>query len=158
MHNFNFLNTIRKLRINKSRIKTSRRSSPIGCKIDKNNLVYAKITNNQDEEVVENIRIATLNARLVRNKDHDIVQELHDSSVAMAVLTKTWPKDTEVGNSWLNQLEIKQCNYDILMQNRPGPKTGRGIALIYKHEYNNYIKLLKKHNNGNGIDSLQTHP
>ena len=63
-------NTIRKQRINKRRIKTSRRSSPIGCKVDKNNLVYAKITNNQDEEVVKNIRIATLNARLVRNKDH----------------------------------------------------------------------------------------
>ena len=57
--------------------------------MDKNNLVYAKITNNQDEEVVEKIRIATLNAISVRNKDHLIVQELHDSNVDMTVITET---------------------------------------------------------------------
>ena len=62
-----------------------------------------------------------------------MVQELHDSSVDMAVITKTWLKDTEVDNSWLNQSELQQCNHEILMQNRPGPKKGGGIALIYKH-------------------------
>ena len=31
-----------------------------------------------------------------------------------------------------------------MMQNRPGSKKGGGIALIYKHEYNNNIKLLEK--------------
>ena len=111
--------------------------------MEKNNLVYSKITNNQDEEVVKNIRIATLNARSVRNKAHLIVQELHDSSVDMAVITEAWLKDTEVDNSWLNPSELKQCNYDILAQKRLGPKKGGGIALIYKHKYNN-IKLLEK--------------
>ena len=53
------INMIRKLRINKKRIKTSGRPSPIGCKVDKNNLVYAKITNNQDAEVAKSIRIGT---------------------------------------------------------------------------------------------------
>ena len=68
------------------------------------------------------------------------------------MIPKTWLKDTEFDNSWTNQSELKQCNYDILMQNRPGPKKGGGIALIYKHEYNN--KLLEKHNNDEGIHSL----
>ena len=68
------INTIRKLIINKRRIKTSRRSSPIGHKVDKGNLVYVKITNNLDAGVGKNMRIATPNARLVRNKDHLIVQ------------------------------------------------------------------------------------
>ena len=48
-----------------------------------------KITNNQDEEVVKNIRIATLNARLVSKTDRLIVQGLYDSSVDMAVTTET---------------------------------------------------------------------
>ena len=95
---------------------------------------------------------------MVRKKDHLIVKELYDSSVYMTVITETWLKDTEVGNSWLNQSELKQCNYDIIMQNRPGPKKGGGIALIYKHEYNNTKLLEIKHNNDNGIHSLQTHP
>ena len=108
--------------------------------MDKNNLVYAKITNKQDEEVVKNMRIATLNARSLRNKDQLIVHEVHDGNVDMTVITETWLKDTEVNNSWLNQSELKQCNYDMLTQNRPGPKKGGGIAVIYKAEYN--IKLL----------------
>ena len=112
--------------------------------MDKNNLAYAKITNNQDEEVVRNIRISTLTARSVRNKDQLIAQELHDSSVDMEVITEAWLKDTEVNNSWLYQSEFKQGNYDILTQNRPGPKKGGDIALVYKPKYNNNIKLLEK--------------
>ena len=138
------INTIRKLRINKRRIKTSRRASPICCKGDKSNLMYVKITNNEDAEVEKIMRIATLNTRSVRNKDHLIVQELHNINVDMAVKTETWLKDTEAYNSWLDQSELKQCNYDILMQNRPGPKKVGGIALIYKHEYNNNFKLMEK--------------
>ena len=61
-----------------------------------------------------NTKIAILNARSVRNKDHLIVQELHDSSVDMAVITETWIKDTYIDNSWFNQSE--------LTQNRPGAK------------------------------------
>ena len=38
------------------------------------------------------MRIATLNARSVRNKDHLIVQELHYSHVDMVVITETWLK------------------------------------------------------------------
>ena len=45
------INTIRKLRINKRRIKTSGRSPQIGHKVDKSNLVYVKITKKQDAEV-----------------------------------------------------------------------------------------------------------
>ena len=59
------------------------------------------------------MRIATRNARSVRNKDHLIVQELQDSNVDMAVTTETWLKDTEAENSWLNQSERKQWNYDM---------------------------------------------
>ena len=71
--------------------------------MDKSNLVYVKITNNQDAQAEKYMRIATLNARSVRNKDLLIVQELHNSNVNMAVITETWLKDTEAGNSWLNK-------------------------------------------------------
>ena len=60
------------------------------------------------------MRIVTLNARLVRNKDHIILQELHDSSVDMAVIPETWLKDKEANDAWLNQSELKQFNCDII--------------------------------------------
>ena len=47
------VNTIRKIRINKRRIKTSIRLSPKCHKMDKSNLVYAEVTNNLDEEAVK---------------------------------------------------------------------------------------------------------
>ena len=112
--------------------------------MDKNNLVYARVTNHQAMEAEQNMRMVTLNARSLRNKDHIILQELHESNVDVAVITKTWLKDTDADDSWLNQSELKQSNYDILMHNRQDPKKGAGIALIHKLEYGNKIKLLEK--------------
>ena len=90
------------------------------------------------------MRIATLNAMSVKNKDHLIVQQLHETDVNIAVITETWLKDTDIDEAWLNQSELRQSNYNILMQNRPGQKKGGGIPLMYKHQYRNNITLLEK--------------
>ena len=68
------------------------------------------------------MRTTTLNARSVKNKDHFIAQQLHETDVDIALITKTWLKDTDTDKAWLNQSELRQSNYDILLQNRPGPK------------------------------------
>ena len=90
------------------------------------------------------MRIATLNARSVKNKEHLIVQQLHQTDVDLAVITETLLRDTDTDKAWLNQSELRQSNYDILLQNRPGPRKGGGIALMYKHQYSNDITLLEK--------------
>ena len=90
------------------------------------------------------MRIATLNARSVKNNDHLIVQQLHDTDVDLAVIIERWLKDTDTDKAWLNQSEHRQSNYNILLQNRPGPKKGGGIALMYRHQYSNDITLLGK--------------
>ena len=90
------------------------------------------------------MRIATLNTRSVKNKDHLIAQQLLKTDVDIAVITKTWLKDTETDKGWLNQSEHKQSNYDIVLQNRQGPKKGGGIVLRYKCQYSNDITLLEK--------------
>ena len=108
------------------------------------NLQYVKTTDNHNQEAGNNMRIATLNTRSVKNKDHFIIQQLHETDVDLAVITKTWLKDTYTYKAWLNQSELRQSNYDILLQNRPGPKKCGGIALMYKHQYSNDITLLEK--------------
>ena len=60
------------------------------------------------------------------------------------VTTETWLKDTDVNEVWLNQLELRQSNYDILLQNRLGPKKSGVITLMYKHQYRNTITLLER--------------
>ena len=69
------INTIRRLRINKRRIGTCYRSLPTDCMSNVNNLLYVKTTDNNNEEVGNNMRIATVNARSVKNK----ITLLHNS-------------------------------------------------------------------------------
>ena len=104
------------------------------------------------------MRITTLNAGSVKKKDHLIVQQLHETEVDLAVITETWLKDTVTGKAWLNQSELRQSNYDILLQNRPGPKKGGGIALMYKCQYSNDITPIEDYNIDSGVPSLKTHP
>ena len=78
------------------------------------------------------------------NKDHLIVQQLHETDVDLAVITETWLKDADTDKAWLNQSELRQSNYDILLQNRPDPKEGGAIALMYKCQYSSDITLLEK--------------
>ena len=138
------VNTIKRLRINKRRIGTSHRSTPTDHMSSVSSLQYVKTTDNHNQEAGNNMRIETLNARSVKNKDHLIVQQLHKTDVDLAVITETWFKDTDTEKAWLNQSELRQSNYDILLQNRPVPKKGGGIALMYKHQYSNEITLLEK--------------
>ena len=44
--------------------------------------------------MANNMRIATLNARLVTNKDLIISQELNDHKIYIAFITETWLKNT----------------------------------------------------------------
>ena len=138
------INTIRRPRINKRRIRTSYRPLPTDCMSNMINLLYVKTTDNNIEEVGNNMRIATLNARSVKNKDHLIAQQLHATDVDIPVITETWLEDTDTEKAWLNQSELKQSNYTILLQKSPGPKKGGGIALMCKCQYSNDITLLEK--------------
>ena len=139
------IDTIRKLRTNKRRIGTSHRSIPINCGSNISNLLFVNMTNNHNQEAASNnMRIATLNAWPVKNKDHLIVQQLLETDGDIAVITETWLKDTDIDEAWLNQSELRQSNYDILLQNRPGPEKGGSITLMYKHQYRNDIRLLEK--------------
>ena len=107
------------------------------------NLQYGQTINNLTQEVGDNMRIATLNTRSVKNKDHLIVHQLHGTDVHLAVIKETWLEDTDTDKAWLNQSELRQSNYDILLQNRPGQKKGGAIALMYKCQHSNDITLLE---------------
>ena len=88
-----------------------------------------------DLEVVNNIRLATLNARSVKNKDLIISKELNSHKIDTTVITETWLKDNPENEAWTNQSELIQGNYKVKVHNRLGPKKGGGIALIHNSHY-----------------------
>ena len=65
------------------------------CMSNMSNLQYVKTTNNHNQEVGNNMRIATLDARSAKNKDHLTVQQLHETDVDLAVITETLLKGTD---------------------------------------------------------------
>ena len=80
-------------------------------------------------------RIATLNVRSIKNKDHLIVNELNDNNIDIAVITEMRLKDTKEDQAWLDQSEFKQGNYNTLVQNRPSNKKGVRIGIAYSKPY-----------------------
>ena len=101
--------TIRKLRINKRKIRTSHRTIPINHGPNISNLLFVNMTDNHNQAAASNnMRIATITARLVKNKDHLIVQQLLETDTDIAVITETWLKDTDVDEALLNQSECRK--------------------------------------------------
>ena len=138
------ISNIHRYKINRTKINTSQRHVKQPRVVNKLNLKYIRTVNFGDKDLKSNIRIATVNARSVRNKDQMIVQELTNNDIYIALITETWTKDTQEDLAWLNQSELCQGHYEISTHNRPGETRGDGIGLIFGR--NNNIKLLE---NGN---------
>ena len=92
--------------------------------------------------MVNNIRLATLNARSVKNKDLIISQELNNHKIDITVIKETWLKDTPEDEAMTNQSELIQGNYNIKVHNRLGSKKGGGIA----HKSHYPVQELEKGN------------
>ena len=83
-----------KLKINRTRVKTTKRQTKQPRGVNTSNLIHIRTVDFGDKDPMPNIRIATLNARSVRNKDHIIAQELTNNNIDVALITETWTKDT----------------------------------------------------------------
>ena len=97
------ISNIHKYKINRTKINISQRHEKSPRGVNKSNLKYIRTINFSDKDLTPNIRIATLNARSVKNKDQMIVQELTNNDIDAACVTETWTKDTQEDLAWLNQ-------------------------------------------------------
>ena len=102
---------ITKLKIKRRQISTLPRLNLTARGVNQSNLKQIRITESNGLEVVNNIRLATLNARLVKNNDLIISQELNNHKIDIAVITETWLKDTPEDEVWTNKSELIQGNY-----------------------------------------------
>ena len=101
---------IRRLKLNRRKISMSLRFDITVRGVNPNNLKQIRIIESNGLEMVNNIRLTTLNARSVTNKDLIISEELNDHKIETTVITETWLKDTPEDEAWTNQLELELCN------------------------------------------------
>ena len=100
------------------------------------NLVQVRITNKIRTETASTIRLVTLNARPLKNKDQMLVNEFIKAKIDIGLLTKTWLKDTPEAQAWVNQSDPTQSNFKLQQHNWQGNKKGGGIALLYQKNIN----------------------
>ena len=82
------------------------------------NLVNIKITNKIGSETRNTIRLVTLNARSLKNKDQIIVGEFIEKwYIDIGLLTETWLKDTPADQARINQSDLKQSPFEIQQHN-----------------------------------------
>ena len=82
-----------------------------------------------------NIRIATINARSVKNKQLQIAETVELQNIDFIMLTETWLKNTDEDKAWVNTSDLNNNNLRLDTVNRT-KKQGGGMALLHKKEYN----------------------
>ena len=105
----------RRLKLNRRKMSMSLRFDLTVRVVNQNNLKQIRITESNGLEMVNNIRLATLNARSVKT-DLMISQKLNDHKIDN---TETWLKDTPGVKAWTNKSELIQGSYKVKLHNRP---------------------------------------
>ena len=95
-----------------------------------------------------NIQLALLNAKPIKNKDIDIKEYLSEEKVDIAVIIETWIQETDADNILGMGCELNKDNLRLSTSNRATRKGG-GLAIVYKHD-----RLVKKESDGN-LNTLQ---
>ena len=112
--------------------------------VNTQNLIAIRTVDTGGKVTMPYLKIATLNARSVKNKDQLLFQELTDNNIDIGLITETWLKDTQEDEAWVNQSALQQNSYKTWLHNRPNDQHGGGLALIHKNHIP--IKELRKGN------------
>ena len=75
------------------------------------NLISITITNKIGNKTASTIRLATLNAQPVKNKEEMIVDEFIKAKIDIGLLTETLLKDTPEDQAWVDQSDLTQSNF-----------------------------------------------
>ena len=128
---FSTINRIRELGLNKCKARKNIRYLHKPKKVNTKNLTQINTIENNSN----NIRIVTINARSVKNKQLQIAEAAELQNKDFIMLTETWLKNTDEDKAWVNTTDLNSNNLRLDTVNRPKGQGG-GIALLHKKEYN----------------------
>ena len=98
-------------------------------KVNTKNLIQINTTEKNNSNT---IRVATINARSVKNKQLQIVEL---QNIDFIMLTETWLKNMDKDKAWVSTPDLNNNNLRLDTVNRM-KRQGGGIALLHKKEYN----------------------
>ena len=101
-------------------------------KVNTKNLIQINTTEKKNSN---NIRIATINARSVKNKQLQIAETVELQNIDFIMLTETWLKNMDKDKAWVKASDLNNNNLRLDIVNRTKRQEG-GIALLHKKEYN----------------------
>ena len=66
------------------------------------------------DEIVQTIRVSTVNARSLKHKENLISEEIHNTNSDTGIITETWLKNTDEDDTWAHSSELNNDSYQIL--------------------------------------------
>ena len=130
---FTTINKIRDLGLNKHKVrKHNNRYLLKPKKVNTKNLIQINPTEKSNSN---NIRIATINVRSVKNKQQQIVETTELENIDFIRLTEPWLKNTDEDKACINTSDLNNNNLRIDTVSRI-IRQGGGIALLHRKEYN----------------------
>ena len=81
-----------------------------------------------------NIRMATINVRSIKNKQQQIVETSELENTDFIIQTETQPKNTDEDKAWINTSDLDNKNLRIDAVNRTARKGG-GTVLLHRKDY-----------------------
>ena len=134
---FDTINKIGELGLNKHKArKYNNRYLHKPKMVNTKNLIQINTT---EKNNLNNIRIATMNTRSVKNKQLQIIEIVELQNIDFIMLTETWLKNLDEDKAWVNTSDLNNNNLRLDTVNRM-KRQGGGIALLHKKEHN-IIKL-----------------
>ena len=132
--NYEALRTIKSLRINRKRIRLQKTKIHQLRYANINNLqaVVMQESDTESEFLSKNLRIATVNARSVRNKITEIQLFILQNSIDILVVTETWLESSEDQEAWITAQGWKQLGLQFDSVPRETGKKGGGVMLLVR--------------------------
>ena len=124
------INTIQELKINKCPSKLGARCNNYTSKVNTKNLIHVQLGTEQN--LSSNIRVATVNARSVKNKSDIILETSKLENLDFMVISETWLGEDDA--AWISTSCLDNDDYRIQPINRQGKQRG-GVALLHKDRY-----------------------
>ena len=142
------INLVRKLKINRRPSKLDLQHQPIlQNRINTKNLVNI-IISSKGHTITNNLRIATINTRSIKNKVELVIENSELESIDMLAITETWLTDSQEDQAWVQTSGLQDQEHAFHTHNRKG-RRGGGLGLWHRREYqatridhdNNYTTL-----------------
>ena len=129
---FDTINKIGELELNKHKARKYNRYLHKPKMVNTKNIIQINTTKKNNSN---NIRIATMNTRSVKNKQLQIIEIVKLQNIDFIMLTETWLKNMDEDKAWVNTSDLNNNNLRLDTVNRM-KRWGGGIALMHKKEYN----------------------